>query len=81
MPIAECIFQSIVENVKANIEEVLDRVPVPSVAGMSASCVCPTLKLKNIVVRVTDDHDLAVRVFLAPGVHPRVEYAMQIDVG
>ena len=44
----------------------------------SASARCS--KPEDIVIRVSDDNDVASRALLAPGVHPQVEHVMQIDV-
>jgi hypothetical protein len=39
------------------------------------------LEAKNIVIGISDDNYIAVRTLLAPGVHPQVEYIMQVDIG
>ena len=43
-------------------------------------CVRQVLEPEDIVIRVSDDNDIASRALLAPGVHPQVEHVMQIDV-
>jgi|SRR5580700_9431227 len=45
-----------------------------------AVCVCLILETQDGVIRVADDHHLALRPSLAPGVHPEVETVVQIYV-
>src|ERR1035438_7117400 len=43
-------------------------------------CIRPVLKSEYIVIRVSDNDDIASRALPAPDVHPQVEHVMQIDV-
>ncbi len=43
-------------------------------------CFGLVLESEDIVIRVSDDNHVASRALLAPGVHPEVEYIMQIDI-
>jgi len=39
------------------------------------------LKTEYIVIGISDDNDITTRTLLAPGVHPQVEYVVQVDIG
>jgi len=36
----------------------------------------PVLETENIIVHVSDDHDVTLRTLPAPGVHPQLEHVM-----
>jgi hypothetical protein len=45
-----------------------------------AVCFGPMLESEYIVVRVSNNNDVASRTLSAPDVHPQVEHVMQIDI-
>jgi hypothetical protein len=53
--------------------------PFPQVL-QEAVCVRLVLEARDGIVSITDDHHLALRPLLAPGVHPEVESVVQVNI-
>src|SRR5215472_16072664 len=53
--------------------------PFPKISQKSV-CIGLVLEAQDTIIRITDDHHLALRPFLAPDVHPEVETVVQINV-
>src|SRR5215467_7326482 len=53
--------------------------PVPKISQKPV-CFGLVLEAQDNIIRIADDHHLALCPFLAPDIHPEVETVVQIDV-